>query len=164
MTMTEVGSFTVNVSLTAAGLKLIGAQFEALPAARTNGGTTSTAAQVVPSEVKRKRGRPAKAAAAEVEEDDTEDTTDDDFEVDEDETDETEDEETEDEPAPKKKAGASAKAAAVLTLDVMIKAFQDYAERHSRDKAAKILAKYKVKSVRLLPEDKYAEVLKVLKA
>lgn len=60
-----------------------------------------------------------------------------------------------DAPTPTKKA---------LDLDDdIIPAFQKYAAKHSRDKAAAVLAKFGVKSVRNLGEDKYVEVLKLLK-
>lgn len=46
----------------------------------------------------------------------------------------------------------------------IIPAFQAYAKKHSREAAAKVLAKYKVKSVRDLPEAKFGEVIKTLGA
>lgn len=54
---------------------------------------------------------------------------------------------------------------AALTLDGdIIPAFQAYAKKHSREKAAKVLAKYKVTSVRELPEKTWNDVLKTLNA
>ena len=56
---------------------------------------------------------------------------------------------------------------AALTLEAdVIPAFQEFAKRHGaegRAKAAQILAKFKVKSVRELKEDQFADVLKLLK-
>ncbi len=126
-----------------------------------------------PSELpKRGRGRPSKEAIAareaaeEHEEEELEEETDEDEtggdedteEEDSDEDDEVEDDD-EEEPAPVKKA---AKPSGPTDRDV-IKALQLYAKKHSREKAQKVLAKYKVKKVIDLPASKYAEVLKLLK-
>jgi len=50
------------------------------------------------------------------------------------------------------------------TLDDVVKAFQKYAAKYSREKAGKILAKFKVKSVRDIPAEKYDSVMKMLGA
>lgn len=63
----------------------------------------------------------------------------------------------------KVQAAKPAKAAIGLESHI-IPAFQKYAKKYDREKAAKVLAKYKVKSVRDIPEAKYGEVLKVLGA
>jgi hypothetical protein len=60
------------------------------------------------------------------------------------------------EPGPK---GAKTKGP---SLDDVIAGFQAYAKKHSREKAGKILAKYKITSVRDLPAAKYIEVIKLL--
>lgn len=123
---------------------------------------------------KRGRGRPPKDAvkAAEVENELTEEPEAED-ELDQSDDlgfadEETEEDEVEEEPAPKKKAGAVAKPAKAVkgpTLEGdIIPAFQAYAKEHSREKAAKILQRFKVNSVRALPVESYASVLKLLKA
>lgn len=55
------------------------------------------------------------------------------------------------------------KAEPKYTIEQIRKGFQAYAAKHSRDKAAKILTKYGVKSIHDIPEAKYPEVLKLLK-
>lgn len=80
------------------------------------------------------------------------------------------DEEEEDEivPEPPKKRGRPPVAAkepeapAGIGLSDMIEAFKGYAKKHSRDKAADLLSKYGVTSVRALKQKDYAAVLKVL--
>lgn len=113
--------------------------------------------------VKRGRGRPPKNPKPAPDEDldfgeDEETADEEDADADE-ESDDEEDAEEDDE-APKTKG----KASAGPTLDGdIIPAFQKYANKHSRAKAAIILKKYKVKAVRDLPKAKYAEILKLLK-
>lgn len=50
----------------------------------------------------------------------------------------------------------------VYTQKDIIKAFQAYATEYSREKAAKVLTKFGVKSVKDLPQDQYAAVMEVL--
>lgn len=53
--------------------------------------------------------------------------------------------------------------AAKLTLEThIIPAFQAFAKKHSREKAGAVLTKYKVKSVRDLPEAEYGKILRLL--
>jgi len=139
-----------------------------------------TAAVVAPTP-KRGRGRPKKEEAVQIEADEEESYGDD--ESHDDEEDEGEDQTDEEnipdpEPVVKKKtaAGASkskqpeskaAKGGAVkkLTLEDDIRpAFRDYSKAHSRDKARKLLETYGVSSILDLPESKYADILKKLKA
>lgn len=49
-----------------------------------------------------------------------------------------------------------------ITLTEVIKAFQNYATKHSRQEAAKILAKFKAKSVKDMKEEHYEKALKLL--
>lgn len=49
------------------------------------------------------------------------------------------------------------------TLDEVIDSFKAYAAKHSREKAAKVLGKFKVKSVKDLDESVYSDVLEALK-
>lgn len=49
------------------------------------------------------------------------------------------------------------------TIEDVIGAFQKYAKKHSREKAAKVLAKFKVKSVRDLKPANFSQVLGLLK-
>lgn len=71
----------------------------------------------------------------------------------------------EDEIETPKKPAKSVTAAKPLTLEKnIIPAFQAFAKKHSREKAGKVLAKYKVKSVRDLPTTKFPEILKLLGA
>ncbi len=102
----------------------------------TAGGTT-----IAP----KKRGRPSKA---EVEAREAADT-------DEDAEDETEEDEADVEEKP-------AKTAKALKPESIVKAFQGYAQRHSREKAKKILTKYGAKNVAALPKAKWPEILKLL--
>lgn len=46
------------------------------------------------------------------------------------------------------------------SLEDVISGFKAFAQKKGRDKAGKVLAKYKVKSVNDLPEESYAKVLK----
>lgn len=46
------------------------------------------------------------------------------------------------------------------SLEDVIAGFKNFAQKKGRDKAGKVLAKYKVKSVNDLPESSYAKVLK----
>lgn len=128
------------------------------------------------AEPKRGRGRPKKDAAPALDDDDlglgaSEEETEETEASEDEESEETagEDEESEDEetePAPRKGATAtkSGKAAgkALSLEDDIIPAFQQFAKKHSREKAAKILAKFKAKKVQEIPAKHYAEVLKLL--
>lgn len=114
----------------------------------------------------KKRGRPAKAKAAPVEEEEddfgTEEAEDasNELELSSDDAPEAEDDEVEEAPA----KPAAKKAAPKKTLDDVIAAFRAYAAKHSREKAAAVLKKLDVKSVRDIPAEKYDGVLKVLNA
>lgn len=178
---------TISVPFTKAGLATLDTFRESMT--RQLGGATkaltSDSAQEETSKAaetpKRGRGRPPKVqpVVETLEEDefgDVDETLDidtDELEGDEDETENDDEDETEDDdekPAPKMmRKGAGAVAApkdvkGALTLEGhIVPAFQKYAAKFSRDKASKVLAKYKVKTVRDLPKDKYAEVLKLLK-
>ncbi len=131
----------------------------------TNGpsGITGISTSVSGSDAPKKRGRPAKAKEVETNEFDEECEVDEaeaeqeaEDEADE-ETEETEDDIDEAPPAKVKKAK-------VLSLEAdMIPAFQAYAKKHSREKAGKILNKFKVKAVRDLPPAKFPEILALLK-
>lgn len=59
-------------------------------------------------------------------------------------------------------AGEEEDAAPKITLEEVIGGFKEYAKKKGRDKAAAILGKFKVKSVRDLKSEQYAEVLKAL--
>ncbi len=159
---------SVTVPTTPAGAVILRKFAAALDGAKT---TAAPAADDAP--VKGKRGRPSKAEmearkAKEAEADEFETEAEEDVEEDEAEEDEADDEreeedEEEDEadeeeapPAKKKAKGPS------LEADI-IPAFQAYAKRHSREKAGKILAKFKAKAVRDIPPAKFPEVLKLLK-
>ncbi len=106
----------------------------------TSGVEAENITAITEPEAPKKRGRPAKVAeksiAQEVDEELAAETEDLGFE-----DEEPEDEEKE------------------VTIDQIRAAFQAYARKHTRDKAAAVLAKYKVKSVNDLPKDKYAEIL-----
>jgi hypothetical protein len=134
----------------------------------------------------KKRGRPtkeeaaARRAAAELQQDDddlglgaaedepeTEESEDEEGEEAEDSEGEAEAQEEEEEPAARKGAsvvkGSGGKGKA-LTLEAdIIPAFQKFAKDHSREKAAKVLAKFKAKNVKELAPKHYADVLKLLK-
>ncbi len=95
----------------------------------------------------KKRGRPPKVKATEPEDDEPE--------ADEEDEDESEDEEPEPVKArPRAKKGTG--------LSDVIAAFKDFADANGRPAAKKVLTKFKVDSVRDLPEDKYDAVLKLL--
>lgn len=49
-----------------------------------------------------------------------------------------------------------------ITLPEVIEKLKDYATTHTREKAAKVLAKFKVKSVRDLKPEQFAQVLEAL--
>ncbi len=149
-------------------------------------GGDAPAGAKVPDDRAGKRGRPKKEAAPADDMDFGVNTSDDEPEADAEDVEdeatedaeelEADDDEAEDEaPAPKKR-GRPAKTAPVerLMKDVkttkghtlegdIIPAFQKFADKHSREKAGKVLAKYGVKSVRDLPKEKYPEILKLLK-
>lgn len=137
-------------------------------------GAGGVAGEVV--EPKRGRGRPKKEtveATAEADDDlglgaseeETENEGDESEEAGSEETEE-ETEEEESEPAPRKgattsKSGKTKGKALTLEGDI-IPAFQNFAKKHSREKAAKILAKFKAKKVTELSPNSYGEVLSLL--
>jgi len=49
------------------------------------------------------------------------------------------------------------------TLENVIDGFKAYVAKHDREKAAKVLGKFKVKSVRELKQEQYADVLALIK-
>ncbi len=158
-------------------LRLVG-DVKSMTAVMTKLGGSGVAAEVATPT--RGRGRPtkeevaARKAAEETEddglgfgtggeEDDDETNGDEDLE----ETEGGDETEGEEEPeAPKTRKGASGAAAgkaAALTLEEdIIPAFQKFAKKHSREKAAKILAKYKAANVQKLDKKHYAEIYKIL--
>jgi len=157
-------SLTVPASAIGAGLlRAAAVELERLGgangAARSNGATAATDEAAVTDKPRRGRKSNAQkeaeaAAAAKAAKGD-----DDDFETDTEE--ESEDDlDFGDEPAKSEKKK--------LTLDGnIIPAFKEFVSRHGEDgrtKAGEILAKFKVKSVRDLPEEKYTDVMKLLKA
>jgi hypothetical protein len=97
-----------------------------------------------------KKAKPADEEEEEFELDETEETEE------EEEAEESEDETEEEEEAEEEEETAH-------EIDDVIAAFQGYAKKHSREKAAKVLAKFKVKSVRDLKAKQYAEVMAILK-
>ncbi len=135
----------------------------------------------VPSD-RNPRGRPKKDAApvaddemdfgVDAPDDEAPEESDDEETADEDETEDA-DEAEEEAPVAKKRgrpakatiaAAEPTKATKGLTLEGnIIPAFQKFADKHSREKAGKVLTKYGVKSVRDLPKEKYPEILKLLK-
>jgi hypothetical protein len=162
----------ITVSLSFGGLTLEGAH--ALISASRNIEKGSASAEVETDDAEtiptpRKRGRPSKAElAARAAEEETEDADEpeetEDADVEEepeaDADDETEDEPEEDE-KPKARKGA---VAGKLTLEKhVIPAFQAFVKKHDREKAVKVLAKFKVKSVRDLPASKFEDVIKALR-
>jgi len=120
--------------------------------------------------LKRKRRTKAEMEAAKDEEDEQEESdefepakrrakADDEDEEEDEETEDDSDEETEEdeeEEKPAKKVKGS-------TLDDMRQACRSAAKKHSVEHVAKILKKYKIKSINELPENKYSEVAKLLK-
>ncbi len=109
--------------------------------AETDGVEVEKVVTVAETEAPKKRGRPAKAKEEVAE---PEETTEEDLGFGDDETPEDEEEKE-------------------ISIDDIRAAFQAYARKHTRDKAAAVLAKYKVKSVNDLPKDKYAEILGKIK-
>lgn len=109
-------------------------------------------------EIRRGRGRPPKAKTPEAEDDLSFGGEEEEEAPEAEETEEAEEEAAEEEeaPAPAKKASSE------QALEKVIAAFQTYVKKNSREKAGKILAKYKVKSVRDLPKEKYSEIIKLL--
>lgn len=158
MELNRVVSVTVPVDASGAAiLTAIAATLTATPDKRPG----ATAAAVAPTtEPKRGRGRPPKVeAAADL---DFGDEPAAEAEAETEEAEETETEEAEAEPEEEEKPEPPK--APKLTLEKhIIPAFQAYAKKHTREKAGEILTKYKVKSVRDLPADKYAEIMKKLK-
>lgn len=162
----------ITVSLSFSGLTLTGAQ-DLLVKARSVPMETASAETEAPA---KKRGRPSKAEiaareaaeaedesetaeAADESEDEDEYAADESEEADEPEDDE--DEADDEEPEEKPRKGA---VAGKLTLEKhIIPAFQAYVKKHDREKAVKVLAKFKVKNVKELPASKYAEVIKALR-
>ncbi len=131
-----------------------------------NGGAKEKAAPVKLADMPpapKKRGRPPKVKEEEVEE--TEEA-----EIEEDELEETEEEEVDDGLGEEEveeeaeEAPPPAKKAKKIDLNKdLIPALQAYSKKHSREKAGKILAKFKVKSVLDLKESDYAEALRLCK-
>lgn len=135
---------------------------EIASALRAHADTMSPTAQATTIKAPGKAGRPAKTKVEETEEEEEfdlsdqeeteEDETEEETESEEEETEEDEtEEETEEEETP------------AISLQTVIEAFQKYAKKHSREKAAKVLAQFKAKSVRDLKKDQYAKVLGALK-
>lgn len=161
-------SISVTVQPNANGAVLLRAIADSIEGAPAEDGLVKLSIQTSePTEPKRGRGRPKKEAKVDLGDDEPEaddEVAEDETEADDDDEaaeDEAEDEETKPEPVKTRKG---VKAAKGPTLDEVIKAFQEYAAKHSRDKAGAILAKYKVKSVRNLPPEKFPEILKRLGA
>jgi hypothetical protein len=93
-----------------------------------------------------------------------EDELDEEEESDEDgELDEDEDEEKEDDDLEEVNFASNAEEENESTLEDVITALQKYSKKHSRDKAAKVLAKFRVRSVRDLPKQKFGEIIGMLK-
>lgn len=141
------------------------------------GGVVAEVAEV--AEPKRGRGRPKKEVTPDIgdEDDDLglgaaeeENEEADEVEASEDNSDDEEAEEEtpeeESEPVTRKGAtatkGGKAKAETLSLDDDIIPAFQKYAKKHSREKAAKIIAKFKAKKVQEISPKHYSEVLKLL--
>lgn len=119
-----------------------------------------------------KRGRPKKDKDEDedTDESDDEDTSDDDESGDDDDggddgdsddEDSGDDDDASDDDDEEEKKPAKGKKLS-LEKDIL-PAFQAYAKKHGRPKAAAILKKFKVKSVRELPPAKFAEALKLVK-
>lgn len=108
-----------------------------------------------------KPGRPAKPKDEEEEEFDLTDAEEE-QEEEENENEEESEEETEEEEESGESESEEEEAPSVSLQDV-IGAFQKYAKKNSREDAAKVLKKFKVKSVKDLKKDQYPAVLKALK-
>lgn len=123
----------------------------------------------VDSAPKRGRGRPSKeevaaraAKEAEAEADDLGfETEDEEAEEVEEVSDEEAEEAEEEEAPPVERKGAKKAKAYDLNKDI-IPAFQKYAKDHSREKAAKVLSKFKAAKVSDLDPKHYGEVIKLL--
>ncbi len=149
-------TFTISVTTSSAVL------FRRLAAACSSDTAPAIAAEEVTEEKPRKTRKPKVEKEPEPAEDEIDEfgLGDDDDAGDESEEESDFEGEEEEEEKPAKKA----KAAAIDLDKDIIPAFQKFAAKHSREKAQKILGKYKAKNVRQLPVEKYGEILKLLKA
>lgn len=108
-----------------------------------------------------KPGKSGKSAAPADDEDEELDISDDEDEESEEE--ETEEGESEEEEETEEEEEEEEEESGSLSLQDLIGAFQKYAKKHSREKAKKILAKFKVAGVKDLKKADYKAVMKLLK-
>lgn len=117
------------------------------------------------SKKKAAKKKPAKVEDEEEDEDESDDEESEDEETDEDESedDDGDEDESDDEETDEDEGDDEDEEPKKISKAQVVKAFKDYAERHNRAKALKVLAKFNVKSIHDLKTKQYPDVVALLK-